>query len=223
MMLLAHHKAVAAVLVGGGIPDPLPPPSPQPPGVPPDPTDPIRDPPKPPDPAPPGVPLARGHQPPSMTTPQGGGVPDTDPPTPEPKPPTEPDGQPPKPVRQAMWGRVVRLLWLIALSLGLAVPCHAQSAADVTAGVAEIRAEVLGAPVYASDGPEVGTVADIDFNDEGEPQRLRMTVAASLGLGARTIEVPASAFIVLRGAVVLDMPAQAVESLPELTERDGDE
>ena len=222
-MLLAHRKAVAAVLVGGGIPDPLPPPSPQPPAVPPDPTDPIRDPPKPPDPAPPGVPLARGHQPPSMTTPQGGGVPDTDPPTPEPKPPTEPDGQPPKPVRQAMWGRVVRLLWLIALSLGLAVPCHAQSAADVTAGVAEIRAEVLGAPVYASDGPEVGTVADIDFNDEGEPQRLRMTVAASLGLGARTIEVPPSAFIVLRGAVVLDMPAEAVQTLPEFTGRNGDE
>jgi hypothetical protein len=51
-MLLAHRKAVAAVLVAGGIPDPLPP-SPQPPGVPPDSTDPIRDPPKPPDPVPP--------------------------------------------------------------------------------------------------------------------------------------------------------------------------
>ena len=156
-----------------------------------------------------------------MTTSQEGGVPDTDPPTPEPKLPTEPDGQPPKPVRQAMSSRLTGLLWLIALSLGLAVPCQSTGAVDAEA--AEIRAEVLGAPVYASDGPEVGTVADIDFNDEGEPQRLRMTVAASLGLGARTIEVPASAFIVLRGAVVLDMPAQAVESLPELTGRDGDE
>jgi hypothetical protein len=198
LMVLAHNrKPVAAVLVDGGIPDPLPPPSPQPPGVPPDPTDPIRDPPKPPDPVPPGVPPARGHQrsnatPPPATS-QGCGVPDTDPPTPEPKPPTEPDGQPPKPVRHAMSSRLIGLLWLIALSLGLAVPCPAQSAGDVDAAVAEIRAEVLGAPIYASDGPEVGTVTDIDFDEGGEPRRLRMTVAASLGLGARAIEVPAGA------------------------------
>jgi sporulation protein YlmC with PRC-barrel domain len=122
-----------------------------------------------------------------------------------------------------MSSRLIGLFWLIALSLGLAVPCQAQSAGDVDAAVAEIRAELLGASVYASDGPEVGTVTDIDFDDEGEPRRLRMTVAASLGLGARTIEVPANAFIVLRRAVVLDMPADAVESLPEFTGRNGDE
>ena len=49
-----------------------------------------------------------------------------------------------------------------------------------------------------------------------------MTTGAILGLGLRTIELPQGAFTVLRGAVVLDLPAEAVQTLPELAERDDD-
>jgi len=50
-------------------------------------------------------------------------------------------------------------------------------------------------------------VADVAFDEEGQPERLRMTTDAKLGLGARTLEIPQGAFMVLRGAVVLDLPA----------------
>jgi hypothetical protein len=42
-----------------------------------------------------------------------------------------------------------------------------------------------------------------------------MKTGALLGIGARTIEIPGGAFIVLRGAVVLELPAESVEALPE--------
>jgi hypothetical protein len=45
-----------------------------------------------------------------------------------------------------------------------------------------------------------------------------MTTGAFLGLGTRTLEVPKSAFTTLRGAVVLDVPAEAVGAFAELAE-----
>jgi hypothetical protein len=42
-----------------------------------------------------------------------------------------------------------------------------------------------------------------------------------LGLGACTLEIPIGAFMALRGAVVLDLPAEAVTTLlPEFMERE---
>jgi hypothetical protein len=48
-----------------------------------------------------------------------------------------------------------------------------------------------------------------------------MTTGQQLGLGQRTLEVPSDAFMTLRGAVVLDFPANEVAFLPEA--QDGDE
>jgi hypothetical protein len=56
------------------------------------------------------------------------------------------------------------------------------------------------------------------FNEEKEPTGLKLKVAAHLGLGTRIINVPKGAFIVSCRAVVLDMPADAVQALPELSE-----
>jgi hypothetical protein len=36
-----------------------------------------------------------------------------------------------------------------------------------------------------------------------------------LGIGERTLEVPRGNFTVLRGAVVIDLPSEAVDALPE--------
>jgi len=110
----------------------------------------------------------------------------------------------------------------IAIALTFASICHAETG-KVDQEAAEMAAELIGAPVFAADGPEIGEVADISFDDEGRPQRLRIVAAAILGLGARTSEIPRGSFTALRGAVVLDLPADAVKTLPELPEAPGDD
>lgn len=53
-----------------------------------------------------------------------------------------------------------------------------------------MSAELIGAPVYAKEDVEVGTVADIAFDEELQPTRLRMITAKVLGLGVRILDVP---------------------------------
>jgi hypothetical protein len=111
---------------------------------------------------------------------------------------------------------IIRAL-LVAFLLGLMTVCQAQTQTpSSTDGMAAEMAELAGAPVFAWDGSEVGKVLDVLLDDEGQPRRLRMKGAANLGLGERTIEVPNGAFILLRGAAVLELPAEAVEALPEI-------
>ena len=106
---------------------------------------------------------------------------------------------------------------LLVLLLGIGPACRAQTAAtDDTA----IHTEMLGAPVFAADGLLIGQVADISYDEEDQPHRIRMTSASVLGLGMRMLEIPAGLFTVLRGAVVVDLPAEAVQALPELIEQE---
>jgi hypothetical protein len=106
--------------------------------------------------------------------------------------------------------------------LSVASICLAQPPEKVDLEAAAIVAELVGAPVLAADGREIGQVSDVSIDREGRPERIRMTTGAILGFGLRTIELPQGAFTVLRGAVVLDLPAEAVQTLPELAERDDD-
>src|SRR4051794_741221 len=79
----------------------------------------------------------------------------------------------------------------------------------------EMVAELIGAPVLAIDGTEVGLVADVAFDGELQPESLRMTTSAVLGLGTRTLQVPKDAFTPVRGAVVLRVQAEEVGLFPE--------
>ena len=45
-----------------------------------------------------------------------------------------------------------------------------------------------------------------------------MTIASHLGLGTRTVAIPKGSFITLQGAVVLDVPTEAVSAFAELAE-----
>ena len=85
----------------------------------------------------------------------------------------------------------------------------------------EIVRELIDAPVYSRDGHEVGTVADIAIDEDHQFRTLSMKTSRSLGFGERTVRVPGSVFIALRGAVVLDLPAESmdvlVDSEPEET------
>jgi sporulation protein YlmC with PRC-barrel domain len=104
---------------------------------------------------------------------------------------------------------------IVAFLLSFTTVGQAQMRNVADEGALEM-AELFGAPVFAWDGAEVGKVLDVLFDHEGQPLRLRMTGAANLGLGERTIEVPKGTFILLRGAAVLELPSEAVEALPEI-------
>lgn len=110
---------------------------------------------------------------------------------------------------------------LMAAFLALGASAAWGQAGKIDVEAAELAAELMGRPVFAMDGPEVGTVVDLQFDESGLPKRLRMTTGQQLGLGQRTLEIPSDAFMTLRGAVVLDFPANEVGFLPEA--QDGDE
>jgi sporulation protein YlmC with PRC-barrel domain len=104
----------------------------------------------------------------------------------------------------------------LALSLLLAIspvcasaaPAHALTQQDV------VR-ELIGAPVYSSDGREVGRVMDITLDEDQAFRALLMKASRSLGFGERTVRIPGAAFIALRGAVVLDLPSESMDVLVE--------
>jgi PRC-barrel domain len=100
---------------------------------------------------------------------------------------------------------------LLAIASG---PCAAQAPSKQDLEAAEMVAELIGAPVFAADGAEIGQVSDISFDGELQPRWLRMTTDAKLGLGARNLEFQKGEFTALRGAVVLHLPVEAVEALP---------
>jgi hypothetical protein len=52
------------------------------------------------------------------------------------------------------------------------------------------------------------------MTDDGRINAIRITTAAMLGLGSRVVEVPDGTFMILRGAVVLDFPAESIEACP---------
>jgi sporulation protein YlmC with PRC-barrel domain len=109
-------------------------------------------------------------------------------------------------------------VFIAALFLSIAVIGHSAEPGKVDLEAAEMVAELIGAPVLAKDGTEVGQVADISFDDELQPHRLRMTTDAVLGLGVRTLEIPKGTFMPVRGAVILNVPAEAISAFAELAE-----
>ena len=102
--------------------------------------------------------------------------------------------------------------------LSFASPGRAQAPGSLDRQAAEVTAELIGAPAFAADGPEIGEVADLLFDAQGQARKVRIKAAAHLGLGTRTLEISQGAFTVLRGAVVLDLPAEALRALPEPSE-----
>jgi sporulation protein YlmC with PRC-barrel domain len=97
---------------------------------------------------------------------------------------------------------MLKLVLLILLAVGQSWPL-ASSAQALTQE--EIVRELIGAPVYSTDGHEVGTVADIVLDEDKLFDALLMKTSRSLGFGERTVRVPGGAFIALRGSVVLDV------------------
>jgi hypothetical protein len=83
----------------------------------------------------------------------------------------------------------------------------------------ELAAEIIGAPVSDPRGTQIGEVADVSFDEDGQPDRLRVRISALLGFGERTVEVPRGTYMLLRGHAVLELSADALRALPDV----GDE
>ena len=100
-----------------------------------------------------------------------------------------------------------------------AVP-RAQIPVDLEA--AELTAELIGGPVFSADVREIGELSDVSVADDGRVTTIRIATSAALGLGRRFLEIPDGGFMLLRGAVVLDLPAEAIEFLPSAPSRAED-
>ena len=83
----------------------------------------------------------------------------------------------------------------------------------------ELASEIIGAPVSDPMGTEIGEVTDVSFDENGQPDRLRVRISAPLGFGERTVEVSRDTYMLLRGRVVLELSADDLRSLPDV----GDE
>ena len=103
---------------------------------------------------------------------------------------------------------VLAIMLAVGQSAALASSAHALTQE-------EIVQELIGAPVYSTDGQEVGTVADIALDEDKQFDALLMNTSRKLGFGGRIVRVPGGAFIALRGSVVLDLPAQSMDVLVE--------
>src|SRR5258708_6912274 len=106
-----------------------------------------------------------------------------------------------------------RLQAIAVMVVSLCVGPFAHAEPDtVDPDAAEMVAELLGAPVFAKDGLEVGEVEHVAFDEELQPKSLRITTGAILGIGTRILQVPKDAFTPVRGAIFLRVPASAVPS-----------
>jgi hypothetical protein len=107
---------------------------------------------------------------------------------------------------------------LVSSLIAVASPGFAQDQdlGKVDLEASELAAEIIGARVSDPMGTEIGEVADISFDEDGQPDRLRVKTSSLLGFGERTVEVSRGAFMLLRGHVVLELSADELRALPEV-------
>jgi hypothetical protein len=83
-------------------------------------------------------------------------------------------------------------------------------------------ADLIGGAVQSAEGIEVGEVSAVALKADGEVMEIRMTMEQSLGMGEKTVVLPRSAYLVLRGTVVLDLPLDEIRRLPSVGANTGE-
>ena len=91
-----------------------------------------------------------------------------------------------------------------------------QKPGNMNLDAGEPGSEIIGAVVSDPMGTEIGDVADVAFDEDGQPDRLRVRVSALLVFGERTVEVSRGTFMLLRGHVVIDLSADELRALPDV-------
>ena len=69
---------------------------------------------------------------------------------------------------------------LVACLIAVAFPGYAQDRdpGKIDLEVRELAAEIIGAPVSDPMGTAIGEVADVSFDEDGQPDRLRVRISA---------------------------------------------
>jgi hypothetical protein len=107
--------------------------------------------------------------------------------------------------------RVRRFVLLIVFALAAA---GGQTFAQSPPAQESIAEELMGASVFAADGTEVGEVSAVLLGAAGDISEIRIVTPSPLGIGERTVILPRGSYMVLRGAVVVDLSAAEVDALP---------
>jgi PRC-barrel domain len=109
----------------------------------------------------------------------------------------------------------------VALAAALALALVATPGTSARAQDSNVRpdltpqmSELMGAPVFAANGPEVGEVSAVAMAGDGIITEVRVTTASALGLGMRTVVLPPGTYVALRGAVVVDLSSAEFDALP---------
>ena len=105
------------------------------------------------------------------------------------------------------------------IAVASAGSAQAQHPGKIELEASELAPKIIGAPVFDPRGTEIGEVADVSFDDNGRPDRLRVRIPAPLGFGQRTVEISRGRYMLLRGRVILELSADDLRSLPDV----GDE
>ena len=116
--------------------------------------------------------------------------------------------------KQVSWVR--RTLGRVAIVAGLVIGfCGFLAFADNGYGERAVEpVALIGSAAYSADGQEVGTVSAVTVESNGDIREIRLTTASPMGLGERTVAISQGGFLVLDGAVVLDLSAAEVNALP---------
>lgn len=111
-----------------------------------------------------------------------------------------------------------RALSPIAIVAGLVIGfCGFLALADPGYGERIVEpAALIGVAAYSADGQEVGTISAVTVEPNGDIGEIRLTTSSTLGIGERTVAITQGGFIVLDGAVVLDLSAAEFHALPAI-------
>lgn len=74
--------------------------------------------------------------------------------------------------------------------------------------------ELLGGSVFSMDGTEVGEVSSVALKPDGTVSEIRITVGRLLGVGEKVVIVPPGTYMLVRGAIILELSPSQVRQLP---------
>jgi PRC-barrel domain len=111
-----------------------------------------------------------------------------------------------------------RIFGALVIVAGLLVGFFGYMAlAQTPAGRDPSAEDLIGVTVFSAEGTPVGAVSAVSVGADGQLSEIRLTTASPLGLGERTVAIRQESFIVLDGAVVIDLSAAEVDALPTQT------
>lgn len=80
------------------------------------------------------------------------------------------------------------------------------------------KMELLGLPVWSSDGQELGVVTQVQTDQNGKVEAVHADVGRFMGLGDRKVRVDASLIAVSEGRIILSISAEETLMLPDVDE-----